>query len=449
MANAEVKSQANVELWSKSESTSEKFIITKSGNYYTITAQHSGMALDVYMDVNGESPTDKRNVWQYTPNGSDAQKWKFEDAGDGYVYIKSALMYYMDVDTYQRDLKDGTNIWVYPYNGSTAQKFKLIPVSESRTLSVAEGSYSIEPAIDSTRMVSVANEGKESKTNVELWSKNNSNAQKFKISESDNSYTITAIHSGMALDVYMDVNNESPSDKRNVWQYTPNGTDAQKWRFEDAGDGYVYIRSALMYYMDVDTYLRDLKDGTNIWVFPYNGSTAQKFKLIPTGVTFEINFDSNGGEGFMTSILATEGKALSLPDNCFIPPDGQRFKAWLINGKEYQPHDKYTFAKDTKVTAVWETVKKPVADDACVSAAKTDTGISVTVTPQSGLAYASGYVAAYDVNGQMLGTAALAPKAEKQTLPLPCDSGKAKTVKAFFLDQSARPVADALSGTVR
>ena len=65
------------------------------------------------------------------------------------------------------------------------------------------------------------------------------------------------------------------------------------------------------------------------------------------------------------------------------------------------------------------------------------------------MAYASGYVAAYDANGQMLGTAALTPNAGKQTLPLTCDSSEAKTVKAFFLDQSARPVADALSGTVQ
>ena len=29
------------------------------------------------------------NVWQCTPNNSDAQKWLLKDAGNGYVYLVS------------------------------------------------------------------------------------------------------------------------------------------------------------------------------------------------------------------------------------------------------------------------------------------------------------------------------------------------------------------------
>ncbi len=164
---------------------------------------------------------------------------------------------------------------------------------------------------------------------------------------------------------------------------------------------------------------------------------------------YTITYDANGGTGDMDSATATEGQPFTLPECGFTAPDGQQFAAWKIDNIGFWPGTEVIFIADTTVTAVWKTVKKPDADAAVVSASRTTTGLSVTVTPQSGLAYASGYVAAYDVNGQMLGTAALAPNARKQTLSLPYDSSRAETVKAFFLDENARPVTKDLVGTVQ
>lgn len=127
VADSKTGNKANVQIWDKSSRDlgCQKFNITKSGDYYTFTAVHSGKVIDI-ADGSSKSGT---NIWQYTANGTDAQKWQFEDAGDGYYYIRSALGTYMDV--YDNGTANGTNVWAYRFNGSNAQKFRLVNVSGS------------------------------------------------------------------------------------------------------------------------------------------------------------------------------------------------------------------------------------------------------------------------------------------------------------------------------
>lgn len=117
-----LKSKANAHLWERHIGNSEKFNITKSGDYYTIINFSSGKALD----IEDGSKKSGANVWQYEPNNSDAQKWQFEDAGDGYVYIKSALGKYLDVSGGKS--ANGTNIQVYNGNQTSSQMWLLVPV---------------------------------------------------------------------------------------------------------------------------------------------------------------------------------------------------------------------------------------------------------------------------------------------------------------------------------
>lgn len=124
VADSRKDDKANVQIWAKSSRDlgCQKFKITKSGDYYTITAVHSGKALDV-ADGSAESGT---NVWQWHVNNTAAQQWSFEDAGNGYVYIRSALGTYLDVKKNGTD--NGTNVWAYEYNGREAQMFRLVPI---------------------------------------------------------------------------------------------------------------------------------------------------------------------------------------------------------------------------------------------------------------------------------------------------------------------------------
>ena len=81
----------------------------------------SQLLLDV-SEASGEAGT---NVQQYVDWLADnkAQQWCFEDAGDGYYYIRSALGTYLDVQ--DGITSEGQNIQAYTGNGSAAQKWEL------------------------------------------------------------------------------------------------------------------------------------------------------------------------------------------------------------------------------------------------------------------------------------------------------------------------------------
>ena len=125
VADSRTSNKANVQIWENVGIDCQKFNVTKSGNYYTLTNVNSGKVLDI-ADGSSKSGT---NIWQYGANGTDAQNWQFEDAGGGYYYIRSALGTYMDV--YDGGTANGTNVWAYRFNGTNAQKFRLVSVSGS------------------------------------------------------------------------------------------------------------------------------------------------------------------------------------------------------------------------------------------------------------------------------------------------------------------------------
>lgn len=156
----------------------------------------------------------------------------------------------------------------------TVAEAKSETTTSATNTNISDGTYHIEAYCG--KVVEVADSQKGDRANVQIWalSKNNLGCQKFKIKKSGNYYTITAVHSGKALDI-ADGSSESGT---NVWQWHTNDTAAQQWIFEDAGNGYVYIKSALGTYLDVKN--NDTANGTNVWAYKFNGSTAQMFKLV-------------------------------------------------------------------------------------------------------------------------------------------------------------------------
>ncbi|WP_443597023.1 RICIN domain-containing protein [Agathobacter sp.] len=67
---------------------------------------------------------------QYSFNGSDDQKWRVENAGEGYIkLISQAGSQWRAVDVFNTLNEDGTNIQLYPDLGHEAQKFKLKPAA--------------------------------------------------------------------------------------------------------------------------------------------------------------------------------------------------------------------------------------------------------------------------------------------------------------------------------
>ena len=150
------------------------------------------------------------------------------------------------------------------------------------TVSISDGLYVLESKLDSSKAIDVFASSMESDANIELWTKNGENNQKFKIEKDGSTYKITAYHSGLSMDVH-EASSASGTNIKQCLFWGENNL-AQKWQFQDAGDGYVYIRSMLGTYVDACVYISNgvVSDGGNIWAYSFNGSDAQKWKLVPT-----------------------------------------------------------------------------------------------------------------------------------------------------------------------
>ena len=77
---------------------------------------------------------------------------------------------------------------------------------------------------------------------------------------------------------------------------------------------------------------------------------------------FTVTFNSNGAEGTMQSQEIKKGEDFELPGCTFTAPEGQEFKAWEVDGEEYQAKTKIKINKETEVKAIWRaklTVPKP------------------------------------------------------------------------------------------
>ena len=113
----------------------------------------------------------------------------------------------------------------------------LQPMPAEAAVSVKEGTYILCSGVGGNKVLDIAKASKANRANAQIYTSNNSNAQKFKIEKVGNYYRIVNVNSGKVLDVA----GGSKSNKANVQQYTWNGSKAQLWKFESAGNGAYYI----------------------------------------------------------------------------------------------------------------------------------------------------------------------------------------------------------------
>lgn len=268
-------SGANIYIYQRSNVQNQKFkfIFNKEDGTYTILSVNSGKA----MDVQNGGTSNETNVWQYEQNGSDAQKWYIIKNSDGSYSFISKLKEDLFLDISNANTNNCTNVQVYEGNGSNAQKFRLVlqyDFVKERT--VENNTYNILMASDTKKGIDIVGCSWDSTANVQLWTIDNNPAQKFKLTYNsvDSTYTIMAVNSGKVLDVA----NAGMTNYTNVWQYDMNGTDAQKWYIvKNTDDSYSFISKLNGLALDISGAL--FKNGTNVQVYEYNDSKAQKFIL--------------------------------------------------------------------------------------------------------------------------------------------------------------------------
>lgn len=284
---------ANVQIWENAKVQQQKFRIARidNTNYYRITAIHSAKVLD----VQGGSSNCGANVNQYTANGTDAQSWLLKDCGNGYYNIISkANGLCLDVESGSTS-RNGANIQLYYSNGTDAQKFKLTPINI-----IDNGTYEIETKLNSNMVADVAGGSKADGANVQLWTADNVNQQKFVLTAlSSDTYKIIVKHSNKALTLDRKSNN--------IYQITYIGADDQKWQLKETGNGYYSIISKATG-KALDITAATAKNGQNIQGYKPNNTNAQKFRFV-TGFR---KFKEQGNYGQSGLAVAKDGRGSNL-----------------------------------------------------------------------------------------------------------------------------------------
>lgn len=221
-----------IQLYSGNSSKAQQFTFTRqSDGSYEIVNVNSGKALDVRNGVAENNAI----VQQYSRNNSQAQQWFIRDSGAGY-YLQSALGNWV-LDLSGGNTVDGAAIRLYAPNGTASQLF----VVSSSDVSITTGVSMIITSVANKKLVTdVTSASTANGARVQLYSSNNTNAQKYRFESIGNgTYKIVNVNSGKVLDV----SGGSTANGAALQQYTNNNTVAQQWTVRNYGSGKVALVS--------------------------------------------------------------------------------------------------------------------------------------------------------------------------------------------------------------
>jgi hypothetical protein len=158
-------------------------------------------------------------------------------------------------------------------------------------MAIANGLYELRSMLLTKMCADVAGGSAVRGANVQLYSSNDSNAQKFRVLEETSAHwSLQNANSRM----YVDVAGGTAKNGQNVQQYTDNDSRAQRWNIIDSGetvaiDGYTCSVVTIGSYVTTDgtAYAMDVRGAmstnkTNIQIYSANGTLAQQFALMPT-----------------------------------------------------------------------------------------------------------------------------------------------------------------------
>lgn len=265
----------NMTIWENTTSATNRFRLDKAedGSYRIINVK-SGLYLAVY----SAWTTDGTNaILYYQDDNTCAQRWIAEKIGDGYMFKNSCSNKSLDID----GGAVGTNnrkVQIWSNNASDAQKWILVQPNTMQDIS--NGTYVIDSVMtDDLRLDVVGGNKYTNGANIQTWSKNGSNNQKFIFSYDANTgyYTISSnLDKNLRLDV------AGGSANGNIQLYGANDSCAQQWLLMPAGNNSYYIVSACSRTV-IDIAGGDSKSGTNVGLWDNLGSANQKWAISNPG----------------------------------------------------------------------------------------------------------------------------------------------------------------------
>lgn len=299
---------ANVQQYGWANVPAQRWKVTKTsdGYFYLSPDTNENLALD----VNKSGKTNGTNVLVWTNCATDNQKWKLTSAaaktttsntsttttkapstktyyvyntdgtlvmrkGPGSGYAQQALIPEGAAVTVTPSKNSGS-WWHVTYNGKSGYSYGKYLTATKPTAIIKDGTYEIAPNYATNMRLDVSGASTANGANVQIYTSNGTNAQKWKFKHLGNDYyTITCVASGKVLDV-KDGNSKPGA---NVQQWGSNNSNAQIWKVKSAGNGCYYICPKLNESVCLDVYKGGKTNSTNVTTWTNNGAYNQKWKL--------------------------------------------------------------------------------------------------------------------------------------------------------------------------
>lgn len=268
---------ANVQLYLSNGTTAQSFKVTHDTNgYVTFTNVNSGKALD----VSGGKVANYSNIQQYNSNGTKSQKWIVKKSNSGYTIISALDSNYV-LDLSGGKVVNSRNIQLYQSNGSTAQQWtfeknitereRLDEMATQNKSMMDDGVYYIKNR-DVKFALDVSGGSVYSGANVQLYSLNKTDAQKWLVSHDSKGYvSFKNVNSGMYLTA------TGSSNGANVNQQSPSNGYNQKWIIAFDSSQNIKLVSGLNSTLVIDVSGGKISNGSNIQLYTSNNSAAQKW----------------------------------------------------------------------------------------------------------------------------------------------------------------------------
>lgn len=285
--SASTRNGANVQLYLRNGTQAQAFRVSHdSQGFVTFTNINSGKVID----LDGAITKNGRNIHQYASNGTRAQKWIVQQSGSGYSII-SAIDTSFALDIRNGSVYSGSNIQLYKSNNTAAQQWTFNKYVTERERCDSYASQNKDRMADGVYYIKnqnvgfaldVADGSLYGGANVQLYSLNKTNAQKWKITHDSTGYvSFQNVGSGMYLTA------SGSGRTANVYQQKQTNDYNQKWIVMFDNNQNLRIVSALN-----STMVLDVKDGkirrcSNIQLYTSNNTNAQKwvFEYINTNAT--------------------------------------------------------------------------------------------------------------------------------------------------------------------
>ena len=323
---AEYSNYTNVWGYTFDRSAAQRWSLTKvdgltdyltDGGIYVV---HSAADANSVFDIESASSQDGAKLQVYASNGTLAQRFQIEIIGNNEFRIRTAASGgWLTVsdgnmvvqsgkgddgarpeNTWKAVWKNGFFSLVSGWTDASSTQYVLtisngrivVAAADSKLADsqhflfrsaqlISDGYYEIASGLGNNLTLDVAGGTLASGSNIQIYTSNGTNAQKFHIVWNGSGYVITAARSEYAVEgKWGGMTNET-----NVWIYEANGTTGQTWKAEIADGGGIIFKNALSG-LALDVQWATASSGTNVWLYEANGTASQIWNLVATTIPY-------------------------------------------------------------------------------------------------------------------------------------------------------------------